>query len=97
MRRRTILIFISIVVIILIIAAATKPDDKTIKIEVVKAIWGRRVPTMNTPQYYNQFMDLTTKNIDIDDWIFLKRIEFTVKDTTSTIGFAAFGKVMLHK
>ena len=42
-------------------------------------------------------MNLTTQDIDIDDWIFLKRIKFTLRDTTNTVGFAAFGKVMLHK
>lgn len=99
MTRKKILISVLIIVpLILIIAASTKPDDKKIKIEVVEAIWGNRIPSMyNKPDLYEQFMDLTTQDIDIDDWIFLKRIKFTVRDTMNTVGFAAFGKVMLHK
>lgn len=87
-----------VVIIILIIAVFTKPSDKEIKIEVVDAIWGNRVPNMySKPDFYEQFMNLTTQDIDIDDWVFLKRIKYTVKNNTTTIGFAAFGKVMLHK
>jgi hypothetical protein len=99
MTRKKILISVLIIVpLILIIAAFSKPDDKKIKIEVVEAIWGNRIPNMySKPDLYEQFMDLTTQDIDIDDWIFLKRIKFTVRDTANTVGFAAFGKVMLHK
>jgi hypothetical protein len=49
------------------------------------------------PQYYEQFMNATTKDIVIDDWVFLKRIRYIVKDKTPTIGYATFGRVMLNK
>lgn len=97
-RRKGLLIFILFITIILIIAASTKPTDKRIKIDVVNAIWGKRVPNMyDKPDMYEQFMNTTTQDIDIDDWVFLKRIQYTIHDTATTIGFAAFGKVMLHK
>jgi hypothetical protein len=98
MRRNFFLIPVLLIVVVLIIAAFTKPDDKRIKIEVVKAIWGKKIPNMySKPDLYEEFMNLTTQDIDIDDWIFLKRIKFTIRDTANTVGFAAFGKIMLHK
>jgi hypothetical protein len=97
-RRKGLLIFILFIAIILIIAASTKPTDKRIKIDVVNAIWGNRVPDMyDKPDFYEQFMNTTTQDIGINDWLFLKRITYTIHDTATTIGFAAFGKVMLHK
>lgn len=97
-RKKIIFISVLFVAVILIIAAFTKPDDKRIKIEVIDAIWGKTQPDKyKAAQYYEEFMNLTTQDIDIDDWIFLKRIKFTLRDTTNTVGFAAFGKVMLHK
>ena len=98
MKRKRILISVIVVAVILIIAAFTKPDDKRIKIEVIDAIWGKTQPDKyKAAQFYEEFMNLTTQDIHIDDWIFLKRITFTLRDTTNTVGFAAFGKVMLHK
>ncbi len=98
MKRRTIIITAVVVAIILIIAAFTKPDDKKIKIEVIETIWGKKQPDKyKAAQYYEEFMNLTTQDIHIDDWIFLKRITFTLRNTTNTIGFAAFGKIMMNK
>lgn len=98
MTRKKNLIPVLLIVVILIIAAFTKPDDKRIKVEVIDAIWGKPQPDKyKAAQYYEEFMNLTTQDIHIDDWIFLKRITFTLRDTTNTVGFAAFGKVMLHK
>ena len=97
MRRNLILISVLLVIIILMIAAFTKPDDKKIKIDVIAALWGDKVPDKVTPQYYEQFMNLTTRDIDIDDWLFVKRIKYTVNHNTAIIGYGAFGKVMLRK
>ena len=98
MKTKRILIPVLILVVILIIAAFTKPDDKTIKIEVIDAIWGKTQPDKyKAAQYYEEFMNLTTQDIGINDWLFFKRITYTIHDTTTTVGFAAFGKVMLHK
>ncbi len=97
-RRRIVLILVLLFVIIVIVAAFTKPRDKRIKIEVVDAIWGTRVPNKyDKPDFYEQFMNTTTQDIGINDWLFLKRITYTIHDTTTTIGYAAFGKIMLHK
>ena len=97
-RNKIALILVFLFAIILIIAVFTKPGDKRIKIEVVDAIWGKRVPNKyDKPDFYEQFMNTTTQDIGINDWLFLKRITYTIHDTTNTVGFAAFGKVMLHK
>lgn len=78
-------------------AYASKPDDKTCIIEAVKSVWGPLVPDVSRPIYYEQFMDLTSKSVEIDDWIFLKRIQYKFKTATSTVGFAAFKKVFTFK
>ena len=97
-RKRIALVLVLLFAIILIIAASTKPGDKRIKIEVVDAIWGTRVPNKyDKPDFYEQFMNITTQDIGINDWLFIKRITYTIHDTTNTVGYAAFGKVMLHK
>ncbi|HEV8083868.1 MAG TPA: hypothetical protein VGP55_11725 [Chitinophagaceae bacterium] len=91
-------IVIAIILIIVIAAVYTKPDDRTIKIETINAIWGDVVPTPEkTPQFYEQFMNITTVNIYIDDWLLLKRIQYKMKQGKQTVGFAAFGKVMIRK
>lgn len=96
MRKKIILFSILLITAILIIAVFTKPSDKKIMIEVIDKVWGDRVPDKYTDsRYYEQFMNATTPAIIIDDWIFLKRIKYTIKDKTPTIGFAAFGKVFL--
>lgn len=97
MKRKIFLITVLLVVIILIIAVFTKPSDKEIKIQVVDALWGKWVPGRDYPAHYEEFMDLVTKDIDIDDWVFLKRIKDMVKDSTITVGYAAFGKVIITK
>ncbi len=56
-------------VIILIIAAVTKPDDKTIKEKTVQAVWGNLTPgKYRFPEYYEQFMNINSGDVDIDDW-----------------------------
>ncbi len=45
-------IVIATILIIVIVAVYTKPDDRTIKIQTIKAIWGDVVPTPEkTPQF----------------------------------------------
>jgi hypothetical protein len=98
MKRKIILISVLLFAVILIIAAFTKPSDKKIMIETINAVWGKRVPDKKlSPRFYNQFMDETTQAINIDDWLFIKRIKYTVRDTTTTIGFGVFGKVFINK
>ncbi len=88
---------ILLIVIFIIIAVVTKPDDKTIKIKTIKALWGNVVPIPEkTPQFYEQFMNTTTVDIYIDDWVLLKRIRYKMTKGIQTVGFAAFGKVMIR-
>ncbi len=64
-------------VLILIIAAFTKPSDKEIKIRVIEVIWGELMPDKyKVPEYYEQFTNLAAEDIEIDDWLFRKRIRF---------------------
>ncbi len=95
MKKKVLIISLLIIVVVMIIGAVTKPDDKKIKIETVDAVWGNLVPDKNTDsRYYEQFMNVITPDIIIDDWIFLKRIRYIVRDSIITVGYAAFGKVI---
>lgn len=80
-------------------AILTKPSDKEIKIETIKTVWGSLVPDVNKhPGYYEEFMNYTTVNVYIDDWVVVKRIRFKMGDKIRPIGFAAFDKVFIkHK
>jgi len=89
-RSRTWIIIISAICIILVIAYFTKPDNKSIIIASVTRVWGDITPSVNKPMYYEQFMDLNSKSVHIDDWIFLKRIKYQMGDFNKTIGIAAF-------
>lgn len=91
MKRIAIIVFVAL---FLLIAYASKPDDKKCIIVGVKAVWGNRMPDEGTkPQFYEQFMDATSEAVEINDWIFLKRIKYEFKDGKKTIGFGAFSKV----
>ena len=94
-RKKITIGFIILVAAVLIVAACTKPSDKKIKIQVVHALWGKWVPSMDQyPAHYEEFMNEVTKDIDVEDWLFFKRIKDTVKDSTFVVGYAAFGKVI---
>jgi hypothetical protein len=90
MRKIIVLILIAFT---LFAAYSSKPDDKTCIIEAVKSVWGPLTPTTARPVYYEQFMDLTSKSVEIDDWIFLKRIRYKTANDTKTVAFGAFKKV----
>lgn len=95
MRKKIIIIFISVMAVVLIVAVFTKPSDKQIKIQVVHALWGKWVPSMDRyPAHYQEFMDEVTQDIDVEDWVFFKRVKDTIKDSTFVVGYAAFGKVV---
>lgn len=74
-------------------AYSSKPDDKTCIIAAVKAVWGNHVPSEKLPLYFNPFMDITSESVKVNDWIFLKRIQYKYKNDFVTIGFGAFKKV----
>ena len=76
-------------------AYSSKPDDKTCIIKAVKAVWGKRVPDERLPLCYEPFMDLTSQSVKINDWIFLKRIQYKYKNGYITVGIGAFKKVFI--
>lgn len=91
MKRILIILFI---VTILAIAYYTKPDDKTIKEVAVKAVWGNLMPDKyKSPEYYEQFMDLNSDDVKIDDWIFFKHIKYKLGKKQLNIGIGAFKRV----
>jgi hypothetical protein len=92
-------IIVSILIATIFIAAAlTKPTDKKIKINVIEAIWRDRVPNKyGKPDFYEQFMNITTQAIIIDDWLFIKRIRYLIGNDKKIIGYAAFGKIVFTK
>ena len=97
MKKRSTIIGILLLVIILIIAAFTKPDDKTIKEKTVQAVFGNLTPgKYRFPEYYEQFMNINSGDVDIDDWGVVKRIGYTFGKDKKIIGYAAFGKVMIN-
>ena len=86
---------IVIVLLVAIFAAAyfTKPDNKTCKILVVKAVWGNVMPNeYQSPRFFSEFMDLYAKDITINDWGLFKIIKYKLagKEVTS---IGAFKKV----
>lgn len=87
------IIILLIIAFTLFAAYASKPDDRTCIIESVKFVWQEHVPSISRPVYYEQFMDLTSKSVDIDDWFFIKRIKYRFTDKTRTVGIGAFKKV----
>lgn len=87
------IIILLLIIFTLFAAYSSKPDDKTCIIETVKSVWGPLTPTTERPVYYEQFMDLTSKLVEIDDWIFLKRIKYKFTSEKKTVAFGAFKKV----
>ncbi len=85
-----------IIVAFLFIAFRTKPDDKTCILKGVKAVWGNRAPFEDKPQYFEQFMNLTSQSVKITDWIVFKQIKYKFKDDYRTVGFGAFNTVFLR-
>jgi hypothetical protein len=82
-----------LVIAIFTIAYLTKPDNKTIIIQSVTKVWGKYTPTVEKPMYYNQFMDMNSKLVTIDDWVFLKRVKYKFGSENKTIALAAFSHV----
>jgi hypothetical protein len=91
------IIIIILVVFALFAAYSSKPDDKTCIIEAVNAVWGKYVPDNRLPMYYEPFMDIQSKNVKVDDWIFLKRVQYKVQDHYATVGYGAFKKVFTFR
>ncbi len=91
------LVFIIVLGLIQLIAYGTKPDDKTCITEAVKSVWGKYTPDLKNPNMYEQFMNLTSKSIEVDDWVFLKRIRYKTTKGYVTVAYGAFKNVMTLK
>ena len=87
------IIIIILVLFTLFAAYSSKPDDKTCIIAAVKFVWGNRVPDEKLPLYFEPFMNLTSQSVKVNDWIFLKRIQYKIKNEYATVGFGAFKRV----
>ena len=86
-----------IVVAVLVVAYVTKPDDKTCIITAVNAVWGKRVPDVySKPKFYEAFMNITSKKVIVDDWIFLKRVRYKLPDKELNIAIGAFNHVFTN-
>lgn len=78
----------------LVSAYAFKPTDKTCIIEGVKAVWGDITPNpYKTPAFFEEFMNLNSKSVDVKDWIFFKQVIYTSGNERKTVGIGAFKKV----
>lgn len=83
-------IVVALTAAVLIAAYLTKPSDKKCIVATVKAVWGDITPGLNVPQYYEQFMNVTSKEVIVNDWVFLKQMRYRFKDSPRTVGIAAF-------
>jgi hypothetical protein len=89
-------LIILLILFIGFMAYVSKPDNKTCIIKVVEHEWGSITPDKNKyPGYYEQFMDVTSKAVQIDDWIILKRIRYQFGKEYKTVGIGLFKQVML--
>ena len=97
-KRRRIGLTITIVLLAVLLAAAyiTKPDDKKCIIAAVESVWGPLTPDkFKRAQYYEQFMDINSKSVAVDDWIFVKRIRYQFGEEYKVVGYGAFANVFL--
>lgn len=90
------------IILLLVLAAflfaawGTKPSDKECIEEAVAVVWGERAPDKYTyPQYYNQFMNMTSKDVEVSDWILLKRIRYRIEGKPRLIGYGLFKRVLV--
>ncbi len=87
------ILLISAIVILLGVMFFTKPDNKACTIAAVEAVWGDIVPDKyKRPQYFEQFMDLNSPSVTIQDWVFFKRIQYQFGDKRRTIGYGVFNQ-----
>lgn len=85
---------LAVLFLLLTIAFLTKPDDKACIIGGVKAVWGGMVPDpYSTPAFFEQFMNLNSRNVEVKDRIFFKQVKYRTKSTDITVALGAFKKV----
>lgn len=87
-----------LLLVLLAVAFATRPADKDCIIAAVERVWGERTPDKNKfPVYFEQFMDITSKMVVVDDWVFLKRMRYRFGQEYRTVGYGAFTRIFLLK
>jgi hypothetical protein len=92
------ILILLVIAAVLITAYVTKPDDKTCIIAAVEAVWGDKTPNKyDKPAFYEQFMNLNSKQVVIDDWIFLKRVRYRFPNKEYNIAIGAFNHVFINK
>lgn len=87
---------ISLALLFLFLAVAffTKPDDKTCTIRGVQAVWGQAAPDPETaPEFFEQFMDLNSQNVEVKDWLFFKQVKYRGTADEKTVAYGAFQNV----
>jgi hypothetical protein len=92
------ILLILLAALVLLVAYFSKPSDKACIIAAVEAVWGSRTPDKyKVPAYYEQFMNLNSPSVKIDDWVLLKRIKYDIGGKEYTIGYGAFNKCFTRK
>ena|SRR5688500_5668054 len=95
-KRKRSLWVILVLLALLGIAYATKPSDKNCIIAAVEGVWGSKTPDKyKFPGYYEDFMNLNSKMVVVDDWIFLKRVRYLFGQEYRTVGYGAFTRIFL--
>ncbi|MEO8720236.1 MAG: hypothetical protein ABI297_08115 [Ginsengibacter sp.] len=88
------IIGLAILVAFFAFAYFTKPDDRSCKIMVVKAVWGNLMPNEHqSPRFFSQFMDLYNKDITIDDWVLFKIIKYKLPDRKQLTSIGVFKRI----
>lgn len=83
-----------LIIVVLGVAYFTKPDDKTCKIEGVRAVWGNVMPDVNnSPSLFEEFMNLNHTNVIIKDWVIFKQIQYKIREERKTVAYGAFKNV----
>jgi len=90
------ILFSILFLFLLTLAYFRKPDDKTCIIAAVEAVWGSRTPDKNKfPDYFEQFMNVTAPSVEVNNWVFLKRIRYQYGKEKKTIGYGLFKRVYI--
>lgn len=82
-----------LIALLLLIAYFTKPSDKECTIAVVQRAWGALLPSEDTPEYYEQFMNNESRSVQISDWVFVKRVRYQLPKGDRVWGLGMFGQV----
>ena len=93
-RKRYFWLLIIFLLVILLAAYATKPSDKDCIMAAVEKVWGPKTPQKTKfPEYYEQFMDLNSKHVTVEDWLFFKRVRYKIGLQNRTVAYAAFNRI----